>query len=122
MVAPLAPFDDDLVAAVAEEHGLEPAAVREVLAAHQELFRGFGERTVADVIYEWRTGLPGDPQVARTEDVVYLDAPEHAWADLLGRLDLEGDVRAGALRDVHARQFEADRGETVAGALVVARE
>lgn len=123
MVAPLAPFDDDLVATVADEHDVDPASLRAVLEAHQALFRSFGERSVSDVIYEWRTGLAGDPLVARTETSVYLDAPEHAWADLIARLDLaDDDAEAVALRTVHARQFAADRGEATEGAVVVARE
>lgn len=121
MVDPLVPFDDGLIAAVADEHGLDAPALRDLLDDHQALFRGFGERSVADVVYEWRTGLPGDPLVARTETAVYLDAPEHAWEDLLGRLDVGSD-EASALRAVHARQFEADRGRAPTGAVVVARD
>lgn len=122
MVDALAPFDDDLVAAVADEQGMDADALAGLLVRHQELFRGFGERSVADVIYEWRTGLAADPLVARTGTTVYLDAPEHAWADLVGRLDLAGDPGADALRDVHSRQFAADRGDAPEGAVVVARD
>jgi hypothetical protein len=73
------------------------------------------------MVYEWRTGLAGDPLVGRSESAVYLDAPEHAWDDLVGRLDVD-DTEAGALRAVHARQFEDDREAAPEGALVVARD
>jgi len=123
MPGPLAPFDDAVVAAVADEHGLAADRLRELLVAHQALFRDRDARTVEDMIYEWRTGLPGDPLVARTDAAVYLDAPAYVWEDLLSWLDLApGDEAAAALRAVHARQFAADREGTVEGAIVVARE
>lgn len=123
MVGPLAPFDDDIVAAVAAEHGVGADRLRELLVAHQGLFRDRDARTVEDMIYEWRTSLPGDPLVARTDAAVYLDAPAYVWEDLLSWLDLDpGDDAAAALRAVHARQFAADREKPVDGAVVVARE
>jgi hypothetical protein len=103
-----APFDDALVAEVADEHGLEPDALAALLERHQALCR-FGVRTLEDTLYGWRTGMSGDPLVARAADVVTLDGPDFAWTDLLDwpDIDLDSD-EATAIRATHARQFERD--------------
>jgi hypothetical protein len=121
MLGPPAPFDQAVVASVADDNAVAADALRDLLSRHQDLF-SVGDRTVEDTVYEWRTGLPEDPEVARTDDAVYLDAPDHAWADLLDWLDLDaGDPEAAALRAAHRRQFAADRGDAPAGAVVVER-
>lgn len=117
----LAPFDEGVVAAVANERGLPPGTVRELLERHQALLRGFDHMGVDELVYEWRTRLFEDPLVAREGGAYYLAPPGHVWRDLAGRLELDDEATA-ALRAAHARQFAADRHGVPDGAMVVAED
>lgn len=101
---PVAPFDPSVVAAVADEAGLDASSLHDLVRRHQAGVRELPG--VDDLVYEWRRGLPFDPVVARTDAAYYLVVPETVWAEFDDHLAL-GSGEREALREVHDRQTRA---------------
>jgi len=108
-----APFDPELVVAVAEEFDLPPAGLVAGLIAVQELAdRHAG---VDGLVYEWRTTPGGDPLYGRTPDRWELVVDAAVWRDFADQLDID-ESRLRAAMAVHERQlrrFAADRQERI---------
>lgn len=107
---PLAPFDGEVIEAVAAETGRDPAAVRELVARHQRAVRE--NPGVADLVYEWRRYLPYDPLVARADDAYHLVVLPRVWEDFgrAGFSERELD-RLGRVHDRQARRAARARGD-----------
>jgi hypothetical protein len=119
---PLAPFDDDVFAAVARAHDVPEAALRDLVRRHQELVRRLPG--VDDIVYEWRNAFPNDPVIERRPDVYYLSVAGTVWPEYAASLGL-GDREAAALQAVHRRQLDASVGGLPTGdrgAMVLTRE
>lgn len=114
-------FDAEIVSGTATASAVSVSALEEGLHAVQGVVAGFGDLSVDDIVYEWRTRHHRDPLVGRTSSVYYLDVRAHVWDDVLERADLAPDTAAG-VRAVHETQFASDRDEDVPdGAMVLAR-
>jgi hypothetical protein len=100
---PLAPFDEAVIAAVADERGFDEETVVRLLRRHQETARD--NPGVDDLVYEWRTQFHEDPLVEQTEEAYYLAVREHVFAEFGDYLDLSDDELA-ALRSAHDRQAQ----------------
>jgi hypothetical protein len=98
---PLAPFDEGVVATVADERGMEASAVTTLVERHQQTARD--NPGVEDLVYEWRTQFHDDPLVEQTEAAYYLAVREHVFEESGDYLDLNDDELA-TLKAVHARQ------------------
>jgi hypothetical protein len=110
---PLAPFEDDILAAVADESGVDETALRESLRRHQRTARE--NPGVDDLVYEWRKYLPYDPLVDRTETAYYCALRVGVWdeyADYLG-VDLTAVM---AVHDRQARRVAGERQDRYDGA------
>lgn len=110
----LAPFDDEVVAAVAERTGTSTAELRTLLRRHQESAREFPG--VDNLVYEWRKYLPYDPVVARTDAAFHCVVLPEVWGDFgdaLGVDDSEFE-RLLAVHDRQARRAAEERGEDTA--------
>jgi hypothetical protein len=98
-------FDPDLLAAVAEDHGVGVDRLTTLARTHQSNVRDLPG--VEDIVYEWRSQFHWDPLLARTTGAYYLALPDHVWdefADSLGVTDAERD----ALVALHDRQTRQD--------------
>jgi hypothetical protein len=121
----LAPFDDDVVADVVEEHDCEEDALRRALRDHQELARSLPG--VENLVYEWRKQY--DTLVVRTDGAYYIVVPASVWAEYRPHLDATDDV-FDAVEAVHERQLrravEVEGGDVArlddGDAVVLARE
>lgn len=114
-------FDAEIVSATAAENEVPVSALEEDLDTVQRVVAGFGDLSVDDIVYEWRTRHHRDPLVARTETAYYLDVREHVWDDVLARADVASHT-AARVRAVHEAQFASDRDEDAPeGAMVLAR-
>lgn len=119
---PLAPFDDRVFAAVAEEHGVSPSEVRDLTRRHQALVRRLPG--VDDIVYEWRRGFPNDPVVERRPDAYFLSVADTVWPEYARALALD-DREETLLRAVHRRQLAESVGGAPTGdrgAMVLTRE
>lgn len=108
----LAPFDADVVAAVAEETGGSEASLWDALGRHQAYADSLS--SVDDLVYEWRTQLPYDPLVARTDEAYYVALLPGVWNEFGEQMGLSG-ATITRLREVHdrqARRAAADRGDS----------
>lgn len=107
----LAPFDDDVVAAVAAETGGSEASLWEALGRHQAYADSLP--SVDDLVYEWRTQLPYDPLVTRTDEAYYVALLPGVWNEFGEQMGLSG-ATITRLREVHdrqARRVADERGE-----------
>lgn len=104
MTDPLVPFDPALVERVAEEHGVDPAA----LAALVERHHAYAARVpgIDELVFEWRRAFPYDPVVARTADAYHLAVDASVWTEFATQLGLD-DEELAALRALHDRQARA---------------
>ncbi|AUV81546.1 hypothetical protein C2R22_07655 [Salinigranum rubrum] len=119
---PLAPFDDRVFDAVAEEYDASTTTLRDLVRRQQELVRRLPG--VDDIVYEWRRGFPNDPVVERREEAYYLSVADTVWPEFATALSLD-DREATLLRAVHRRQLEASVGGRPTGergAMVLTRE
>ena len=119
---PLAPFEDRVIAAVAEEYDVSTATLRALVRRHQELVRRLPG--VDDIVYEWRRSFPNDPVVERRPDVYFLSVPATVWPEYVSALALD-DNEAALLCAVHEAQFEASVGGMPSGdrnAMVLTRD
>jgi len=116
-------FDTDAIEEALVAHDVDEADVIEGLDAVQVVVTGFGELSVDDLVYEWRTRHHKDPLVHRTPDAYYLDVREHVWSDVVDRSTIESATVVDAVKAVHAAQFSADRGgDAPEGAMVLERQ
>ena len=99
----LSAFADDVIAAVAADHGVDRDRLTDLVRSHQSNVRDLPG--VDDLVYEWRNQFHLDPMLARTDDAYYLALPAHVWDEFLDALGVEGD-RADALRAAHRVQFD----------------
>jgi len=97
----LAPFDGDVVAAVASETGGSEAALWDALQRHQAYAGSLP--SVEDLVYEWRTRLPYDPLVDRTDAAYYVALLPQVWTEFGEQMGLSG-ATITRLREVHDRQ------------------
>ena len=97
----LAPFDEDVVAAVASETGGSEADLWDALDRHQAYADSLP--SVEDLVYEWRTQLPYDPLVARTDAAYYVALLPGVWTEFGDQMGLSG-ATITRLREVHDRQ------------------
>lgn len=107
----LAPFDADVVAAVAAETDGSEASLWDALGRHQAYADSLP--SVDDLVYEWRTQLPYDPLVARTDEAYYVALLPGVWNEFGEQMGLSG-ATITRLREVHdrqARRVAAERGE-----------
>ncbi|WP_436924610.1 hypothetical protein [Halosimplex amylolyticum] len=100
----LAAFDDAVLAAAADEHGVSTARLTDLVRTHQSNVRDLPG--VEDIVYEWRNYFHQDPLVGRSEAAYYLALPAHVWEEFVEDLGIEGPERA-ALLAVHDRQARA---------------
>ncbi|MFB6232873.1 MAG: hypothetical protein ABEH61_01305 [Haloarculaceae archaeon] len=101
---PLAAFDDETFARVADRTDVAADRLRALTRRHQEGVRELPG--VDDIVYEWRNHFHLDPLVHRTEAVYALALPAHVWEEFSDRLDLSPSER-DALERVHDRQARA---------------
>lgn len=99
---PGTPFADDVVAAVADEHDLDAAALASLADRHQRSVRSLPG--VDELVYEWRKNFDG-AVLDRTEVTYYLSVPEWVWGEFGESLDLSADA-TDALAAVHRRTVE----------------
>lgn len=104
---PLAPFEDRVFAAVAEEYDVSTASLRTLVRRHQELVRRLPG--VDNIVYEWRRSFPTDPVVERRPDVYFLSVPATVWPEYVSALALD-DREATLLCAVHDAQLEDSLG------------
>lgn len=117
---PLAAFEDDIIAAVASEHGLSVATLRDLLERHQQQMRDLPG--TENLVYEWRKAFPWDVVVERREDA-YVTVLAGVWPEFGDALGLN-DAELAALVAVHERQLATDSDADIGDydAVVVTRE
>lgn len=122
---PLDGFADDLLAAVAADHGVDEAGLRDAVSTHQTGMRDLPG--VEDLVYEWRTRYR-DPLLARRPEAYYLMLPPDVWEEFDTVLEYDDPVLQ-ALRAVHTRRTHRDLDERStsplgdhAQAIVIVRE
>lgn len=103
----LAAFDDDLLATVAGRHDLDEAALRDLLARHQQQVRD--NPGVENIVYEWRSQFHEQPVLQRTDDTYFLRLRAHVWDEFADALDIsEADLHA--VLDAHEEQCRRETG------------
>lgn len=93
------PFSDDVVAAVADERGVEADDLGALVARHQQSVRSLPG--VDELVYEWRKQFDG-AVLERTEAAYYLSVPDWVWDEFGESLDASADA-TDALAAVHRR-------------------
>jgi len=101
----LAVFDDDLVEAVAADHGVAPDRLATLARTHQTNVRALPG--VDDIVYEWRNHFHQDPMLARTRAAYYLALPDHVWDEFVDDIGAT-DAERGALLALHDEQTRRD--------------
>lgn len=101
MPDPLAPFDEGLVATVAEDHGLAPATLRTLVERHHD--HAARIPGIDELVVEWRQMLPYDPLVARTPAAYHLAVAPAIWEEFGTQIGL-AEAELTALRALHAAQ------------------
>jgi hypothetical protein len=91
---------------------------RALVARHQEAVRALPDRSVEDLVYDYRTQFHQDPLVARTETAYYLSVRSHVWAEFGEWMDADADELA-RLKAIHADQFRAHVGEAADGEAMI---
>lgn len=116
-----APFAEDLLAPVAREYGMDPAALRDLVERHQRYVRDMEAVGGVDgLVYEWRQSLFEDPLAEQDATIYYLAVPERVWRDFGERMGLEaGELTA--LRALHDRQFRDAVGDPDAEPLILSK-
>lgn len=126
MADPLGPFEVAVLETVADEHGFDTAALRELCRRHHA--HAASMPGIDELVYEWRRFLPYEPLVARTADAFHLAVEPSVWSEFGDQLGFETGELA-ALRALHDRQARRDadrRGDDVTpfderAAMVLAR-
>jgi hypothetical protein len=96
----LAPFDDEVIRAVASENDVEEELLRDALADHQQTMRD--TPGVEDLVYEWRKQFD-DPMLGQSEQTYFVAVRETVWDEYGSYLDLD-DYLLSALAAVHQEQ------------------
>ena len=96
----LAPFEVDVIRAVAEDNDIELDVLQDALMDHQQTMRD--TPGVEDLVYEWRKQYD-DPVLRRTESTFVVAVPPTVWEQYGEYLDL-GDALLAALTAVHQEQ------------------
>ncbi|WP_254271237.1 hypothetical protein [Haloarcula marina] len=96
----LAPFDEEVVRAVADANNVEYERLREAVADHQRTMRE--NPGVEDLVYEWRKQYD-DPVLFRSAETFIVGLPPTVWEDYGSYLGLDDYVLA-ALSAVHQEQ------------------
>jgi hypothetical protein len=96
----LAPFDENVLRAVASENDIELSLLRDALADHQRTMRD--NPGVEDLVYEWRKQYD-DPVLARTDSVFVVSVPPGVWEQYGEYLDIETPTLQ-AVTAVHQEQ------------------
>lgn len=106
----LAAFDRSVIDAVADEHGVSPARLTELVCTHQRNVRDLPG--VEDIVYEWRSYFHRDPLVGRTKAAYYLALPDHVWDEFTEDIGVTGPERSAllAVHDRAAREAEDEAG------------
>ncbi|MFC7019140.1 MULTISPECIES: hypothetical protein [Haloarcula] len=95
-----APFDDEVVRAVAAENDVDRDVLADALVDHQRTMQA--NPGVEDLVYEWRKQY-ADPVLERTPDRYVVGVRTAVWEEYGEYLDLEDHVLA-ALVAVHQEQ------------------
>ena len=96
----LAPFDDDVVRAVAGTNSVEEEQLRSALADHQRTMRE--NPGVEDLVYEWRKRFD-DAVLHRTPETFFIAVRESVWAEYGAHLGID-DYLLAAVVAVHQEQ------------------
>ena len=121
---PLAPFDEDVIRAVAGANDVAFEPLEATVADHQRTMRD--TPGVEDLVYEWRNQYE-DPVLLREPDVFIVGIPPTVWDEYGRYLDLEDDMLR-ALAAVHQEQTLRSDGVDLSGlpdgyaTIVVGRE
>lgn len=99
---PGSPFSDDVVAAVADERGVEADDLGALVDRHQRSVRSLPG--VDELVYEWRKQFDG-AVLERTQAAYYLSVPDWVWSEFGESLDASADA-TDALAAVHSRTVE----------------
>jgi len=100
----LAPFDDDVVRAVAGTNSVEEEQLRSALADHQRTMRE--NPGVEDLVYEWRKRFD-DAVLHRTPETFYMAVRETVWEEYGAHLGID-DYLLAAVVAVHQEQILRD--------------
>jgi hypothetical protein len=95
-----APFDDEVIRAVAAENDVDRDVLADALVDHQRTMQE--NPGVEDLVYEWRKQY-SDPVLERTPDRYVVGVRAAVWEEYGEYLGLEDDVLA-ALVAVHQEQ------------------
>ena len=96
----LAPFDDDVVRAVAGTNSVDEEQLRSALADHQRTMRE--NPGVEDLVYEWRKRFD-DAVLHRTPETFFIAVRESVWAEYGAHLGID-DYLLAAVVAVHQEQ------------------
>lgn len=96
----LAPFDDEVIRAVASENDVDEDVLREALEDHQGTMRD--NPGVDDLVYEWRKRFE-NPVLSRTDSRYVVAVRVSVWEEFGDYLDLKEDVLAAVVA-VHQEQ------------------
>lgn len=108
---PLAAFDDAVIAAVAEESGIDEKRLRELLRRHQGTARDLPG--VDDLVYEWRRHFGGGVLLERTDTAYYLSLGRSVWGEFAEALEFS-PAELAAVMAVHDRQTRRRLGDDAA--------
>jgi len=96
----LSPFDEKLIAQVANANDIEVERLETAVADHQRTMRE--NPGVEDLVYEWRKQYD-DPVLLRRPDVFIVAVPPAVWEEYAEYLEFEDDLLA-AVTAVHQEQ------------------
>ena len=96
----LAPFDDEVIRAVAGTNSVDEEQLRSALADHQRTMRE--NPGVEDLVYEWRKRFD-DAVLHRTPETFFMAVRESVWAEFGAHLGID-DYLLAAVVAVHQEQ------------------
>jgi len=96
----LAPFDDEVIRAVAGTNSVDEEQLRSALADHQRTMRE--NPGVEDLVYEWRKRFD-DAVLHRTPETFFMAVRESVWAEYGAHLGID-DYLLAAVVAVHQEQ------------------
>ncbi|MDT3435345.1 hypothetical protein [Haloarcula sp. 1CSR25-25] len=96
----LAPFDDEVIRAVAGTNSVDEEQLRSALADHQRTMRE--NPGVEDLVYEWRKRFD-DAVLHRTPETFFMAVRESVWQEYGAHLGID-DYLLAAVVAVHQEQ------------------